>query len=61
MVYNISDKLTMIWIKLNSHMTEAADHSPINTMILGVSLDFGGVFTWEWIVQEVNFPRDELS
>ena len=31
-------KTIMIWIKLNSHMTTAADLSPINAMTMGVSL-----------------------
>ena len=40
-------------------MTEAADISSINAMLLGVSFDVSSL--GDWIVLEVNFPRDELS
>ena len=37
-MHKISDKTIMIWLQLNSHMTETADLSQVSSMILGVSL-----------------------
>ena len=45
-------------------MTEAADLSPINAKILGVSLgvsSLGGELSWRWIFLAMDYHRDEFS